>query len=109
MEHKVIQNLRAASGEKGLFRQWHQKFTTAFGQVLVHKLAREIDLGKDRKTVLIALGTEYGATLGEASPDVWKVLIDRAEAEAYKKVKTIPQGHGNKEYGVVYRWFTDVS
>ncbi len=33
MEHKVIQNLRAVSGDKGLVRPWHQKFTTALGQV----------------------------------------------------------------------------
>jgi hypothetical protein len=51
MEHRAIQNLRAVSGDKGLFRQWHQKFTTALGQVkveyeeIVLKLAREIDLG----------------------------------------------------------------
>ena len=29
MENKVIQNLRAVNGDKSLFRQWHQKFTTA--------------------------------------------------------------------------------
>ena len=33
MEHKVIQYLRAVNGDKSLFRQWHQKFTTALGQV----------------------------------------------------------------------------
>ncbi len=63
MEHKVIQNMKAVSGDRGLFRQWHQKFTTAVGQVrseyeeIAHKLARE--------TVLAALGNEYKATLGE--------------------------------------------
>ncbi len=31
LEPKAIQNLRAASGDKGLFRQWHQKFTNALG------------------------------------------------------------------------------
>ena len=33
MEHKVIQYLRAVNGDKSLFRQWHQKLTTALGQV----------------------------------------------------------------------------
>ena len=33
MEHKVIQYLRAVNGDKSLFRQWHQKFTTALGQI----------------------------------------------------------------------------
>ena len=31
MEHGVVQYLRAASGDKSFFRQWHQKFTTALG------------------------------------------------------------------------------
>ncbi len=39
----------------------------------------------------------------------WKVLIDQAEAEAYDKIKTILRGQGIKAYGVVYRWFIDVS
>ncbi len=41
--------------------------------------------------------------------DLWKVLIDKTEAEAYDKVKTITQGQALKAYGIVYRWFTDVS
>ncbi len=37
MEHKVMQNLRAVSGDKLLFRQWHQKVTTALeGKLEVH-------------------------------------------------------------------------
>ncbi len=32
MEHKAVQNLRAASGDKGLRRQWRQKVVTAAGQ-----------------------------------------------------------------------------
>ncbi len=76
MEHKVVQNLRAVNGDKGLFRQWHQKFTTALGQVreecdgIIRKLARDINLGKDTETIPGALGREYGATLGEASQTV---------------------------------------
>ncbi len=64
MEHKVIQNLRAVSGDKGLFRQWHQKFTTALGQVkteyeeMVHRFAREIDLGREMENILTMLGRE---------------------------------------------------
>ncbi len=63
MEHGVIQNLRAVSVDKGLFLQWHQKFTTALGQAktayeeIVHKLAREIDFGGEMGTILSTLGT----------------------------------------------------
>ena len=53
MEHKVIQYLRAVNGDKALFRQWHQKFTTALGQVpgnheeIIQRMVKEIDLGKE--------------------------------------------------------------
>ena len=52
MEHNVIQYLRAVIGDKSLFRQWHQKFTTALGQVIgvheeiVQRMVKEIDLGR---------------------------------------------------------------
>ena len=32
MEHRVMTNLKAVNGDKGLSRQWHQKSTTALGQ-----------------------------------------------------------------------------
>ncbi len=53
MDNKVIQNLRAVSGDKPLFRQWYQKLTTALGQVagahekIVHRLVIEFDLGRE--------------------------------------------------------------
>ncbi len=57
MEHRVIQNRKALSGDTGLFRQWHQKFTSALGQVrgeyeeIFHRLAREVDLARDMENV----------------------------------------------------------
>ncbi len=56
-----------------------------------------------------AFSRDYGSIFGEASMDLWKVLIDKTEAEAYDKIKTITQGHGLQAYGMVYRWFTDAS
>ncbi len=56
-----------------IHRQWHQKFTTALGQVgaeqeeIVHRLVREIDLGRDMGNILVTTGREYGAAFGEAS------------------------------------------
>ncbi len=41
------------------------------------------------------------------SGDVSNVLIDKAEAEAYDMIKIITKGV--VAYGVLYRWFTDVS
>ena len=91
------------------------KSITALGQVkaeyeeIVHRLAREIDLGKEMEAILTMMENNYGAMFRVASSETWKILIDKAEAEAYDKIKTIQHGHGIKAYGVLYRWFTDVS
>jgi len=114
MEHKVIQYLRTVSGDKSLFRQWHQKFTTALGQVpgaheeIIQRMVKEIDLGKELGKVVATLMDEY-QEFEKVSGDVWNVLIDKAEAEAYDKIKMVPKGQGVVAYGVLYRWFTDVS
>ncbi len=53
MEHKIIQYPKAVNGDKSLFRNWHQKFTTSLGQVagaheeIVHRLVKELDLGRE--------------------------------------------------------------
>ena len=91
------------------------KVITAAGQVKkeyeenVQRMVREIDLGKDMGAVLENLSSHYGGVFVDASGDVWKVLIDKAEAEAYEKIKALPQGEGLRACGVLLRWFTDVS
>ncbi len=89
MEHKFIQNLRALSGDQSLFRQWHQQFTTALGQVrssheeIVYRLVKEIDLGKEMEKIVAGLMADYGEEFEKASGDVWNILIGKAEMEAY--------------------------
>ncbi len=43
------------------------------------------------------------------SGDVLNILIDKAEMEAYDKIKMVPKGQGVVAYGFLHRWFTDVS
>ena len=43
------------------------------------------------------------------SGDIWRVLFDKADAEVYDKIKMGPKGQAVVVYGVLYRWFTDVS
>ncbi len=40
---------------------------------------------------------------------MWNILLDKAENESYDRIKLIPKGHGVVAYGVLYRWFIDVS
>ncbi len=70
-------------------------------------MVKEVDLGKDMETIVIGRD-DYGAVFQETSSNMCKVFIDKAEAEAYDKIKTVPQGEGIRAYGIVYRWFTDV-
>ncbi len=73
MENKVIQNVRAINGDKSLFRQWHQKFTTARGQVgvayqeIVHRLVKEVDFGKTMEKVFAGHRADYGYVFETAS------------------------------------------
>jgi hypothetical protein len=66
MEHKVIMNLRMVSGEKSLFRQWHQRLITALCQVgrahaeIIQQLVRETDLDRECGKVVENLRGHYG-------------------------------------------------
>ncbi len=44
-----------------------------------------------------------------APGDVWNNFLDKAENEAYGKIKMVHKREGVMAYGVLYRWFTDVS
>ena len=72
-------------------------------------MVKEIDLGKDLEKVVTLLKGEYGDEFAKVSGDIWNILIDKAEAEAYDKIKMVPKGQGVVAYGVLYRWLTDVS
>ena len=93
MEHKVITNLRCVSGDKSLFRQWHQKFIMALGQYgkvhqeIAQHLVKETDLGKELDKVVEDLKITYGGEFERVSGDVWNTCLDQAENEAYDKIK----------------------
>ncbi len=77
MEHKVIMNLGAVNGDKSpLFRQWHQKFATAFGQVrgvreeIVHRLVKEIYFAKELEKVVKGLRGKFVDEFNKGSGDV---------------------------------------
>ncbi len=66
MQHKVITNLRCVNGDKSLFRQWHQRFITAWGQYghvheeIVQHVVKETDFGKELDKVVEELKATYG-------------------------------------------------
>ena len=40
---------------------------------------------------------------------MYTVLIDKAEGDVYEKIKMVEDEDGGKAYGILYKWFTDVS
>ncbi len=59
---------------------------------IVHRLAKEIDLGEDLEKVVTGLREEFGDMFNKVSGYVWNILIDKAETEAYDKIKMVPEG-----------------
>ncbi len=88
MQHKVINNLRCVSGDKSLFGQWHQRFVTALGQCdQVHEeIVQHLDVGKDLDRGVEELKTMHGGDFTCVSGDIWNVLLDRADNEAYDNI-----------------------
>ncbi len=72
-------------------------------------MVKDIDFGKDLEKVVTTVKGEYGDELAKVSGDICNVLVDEAEAESYDKIKMVPKGQGVVAYGVLCRWFTDVS
>ena len=55
------------------------------------------------------LRTDHGDEFERTSGDVWNTLVDKADMERHDKIKIVPKRPGLGKYGVMCRWFTDVS
>ncbi len=77
------------SGDKSLLRQ----VGGARGEI-VHRLVTEIDVGKEIEKVVTGRKGEHGDEFENVSGDVWNILVDREEVEAYDKIKMVPKGQG---------------
>ncbi len=51
----------------------------------------------------------YDGDFAGVSRDVWNALLDNAEKEAYDDIKLVHNADGVTAYGVLHRWFTNVS
>ncbi len=88
---------------------------TALGQVegsheeSIQQLVKETDLGKELDKVVDEWRITRGGEFSSVSGDVTNILMDKAENEAYDKIKIVHEREGIATYGVLYRWFADVS
>ncbi len=91
----MVTNLGCFNGDMSLFRQRHQRFITGLGQhdqvreEIAQHLVKETDLGKEVDKVVEDLRVTYGGEFVRTSGDVWNILLDKAENEAYDKIKMV--------------------
>ena len=116
MEYRIVQNLGKVTGDKTKFRQWNHKLKSALRTVdkayddVLEEVEKELNIGtpmdkiekdiKDRVT-----DDDYDKLV----QDLYGILIDKSEDEAYDKIKSIDTNKGLQAYMVLYKWFTDVS
>ena len=113
MEFKVVQNLGKVNGDKAKFRQWNHKLISALGLVnedyseIMDEVGKELDVGRPMDDVENETCQKRGFT--KLNQDLYNIIIDKAEGEAYDKVKNLKVGEGLTAYMVLHKWFTDVS
>ena len=82
-EYNVVQNLGKVSSDKGTFRQWHQKFLSAIGQVreefreMIEDLVRYIDLGKPVDKAVEHMEDSYGIEWSGMSKELYHITKQR--------------------------------
>ena len=98
LEHKVIQNMKPLTGDKGKFRQWHQQFVNAITQVnqdhgeAIKRMEEVLDTGTRIEDARIILDTEFQLT--ELVKDLYSIIVEKSEGEAWDKIKAIPGRDG---------------
>ena len=111
MEHKAIMNLKQQGNERSGYRMWHEKLVNAFAQVnvqyrgLLERITKEIDKGSDMSMLQdTADWTSWVSGLnniavdnidvGKLNEDMYSVLMDKTEGEAWLRVRSVDSGNG---------------
>ena len=116
MDHKIVQNLGKVTGDKTKFRQWNHKLKSALRTVdkayndVLEAVEKELNIGTPMDKIDEEIKNKIAdADYEKLAHDLYSILIDKAEDEAYDKIKNIDTNEGLRAYMVLYRWFTDVS
>ena len=104
----------ALNGDKSKFRQWHQKLMNAMSQVkreygeIIKTREREMGTGTKSEEVMENIMTKF-KNYGEFSEALYCVLMDKAEGDAYDKMRPIGENEGITGYSTLYKWYTEIS
>ena len=66
-----------------------------------------LDTGTNLDDTSSVLDTEFH--LDDFIRDVYSIIVDKAEGEAWDKIKAVPGTDGLEVYMNLYRWFTEIS
>ena len=77
---------------------------------MIKTIAAESDTGNKTDEIMKTLQQKYGDEfVDEWSAKLYTVLMDKAEGEAYDKIKGIIGRDGVEGYCRIYQWFTEIS
>jgi hypothetical protein len=122
MEHKAIANLKTLGSDRQGYRQWHDKFVNAMAQVnreyrtimqtIVKAIEKEEKLPAgdiDEWENWFGDNGEEGIDLAAINEDLFSVLMDKTESEAYFRVKSVEPGNGIEAFVKIVKWFMGTS
>ena len=116
MEYRIVQNLSKVNGDKTKFRQWNHKLKSALRIVdtsyhnIMEDMEMEMNIGNPIDEVYDDIKVKYpGEGHKRLAQDLYNIIIDKVEDEAYDRVKNVDVNNGLQAYMILYRWFTDVS
>ena len=125
MEHKAVMNLKTQGNDRAGYRMWHEKLVNAFAQVngqyrgILERVAKEIDKGTDMSIMqgnadweswvsMVDIASDK-VDMSKLNEDMYSVLMDKSEGDAWLRVKSVNSGHGMEAFVKVYKWFMSTS
>ena len=126
MEHKAVNNLKTQGSDRNGYRMWHEKLVNAFAQVnnqyrgILERIAQDTDHDvdvsmsdhdswEDWVNKLSDPPDHDGVSMKTLNEDMYSVLMDKTEGEAWQRVKTVRSGRGLEAFVKVYKWFMGTS
>ena len=130
MEHRAVMNLKVQGSDRMGYRMWHEKLVNAFAQVnnqyrvvlerVTESVDQAVDMGYSGSGEwgqwLSEWSKKEGGTvrldnidMGQLNEDMYSVLMDKTEGDAWLRVKAVKSGRGLEAFVRIYKWFAGTS
>ena len=118
--------LKTLGSDRAGYRMWHEKLVNSFAQVnnqyrgILESIAKGIDHDLDMSMSTVDKWDAWVSKLSNAPPhdkvdmgslneDLYAVLMDKTEGEAWQRVRAVNSGHGLEAFVRIYKWFMGTS